>query len=270
MGLEQFAREPFTHEGVTHDVYRRGNGPAVIVIAEVPGITPAVISFADRVVALGCTAVMPHLFGKPGGAARSPLNLARTFSHVCVSKEFNLLGLRRQSPVTEWLRALGRREHERCGGPGIGVIGMCLTGGFGLAMMADDWVLAPVLSQPSLPLPLGKARKADLGVDDVTLAAIKRRSTEGSCLLALRFSGDVLSPGERFHRLRHELGASFMAVEIDSSRGNRHGNKLVAHSVVTEDLQDKPGHPTRAALDQVLAFFGERLEVRQAPQAAVG
>lgn len=259
MGLEQYVREPFTHDGVTHDVYRRGSGPAVIVIAEVPGITPAVISFADRVVALGCTAVMPHLFGKPGGAARNPINLARTFSRVCVSKEFNLMGLRRQSPVTDWLRALGRSEHERCGGPGIGVIGMCLTGGFGLAMMADDWVLAPVLSQPSLPLPLGKARKADLGVDDATLAKVKQRSAEGSCLLALRFTGDVLSPGERFHRLRHELGDAFMAVEIDSSRGNAHGNKLVAHSVVTEDLRDTPGHPTRDALDQVLAFFAERL-----------
>ncbi len=184
MGLEQYVREPFTHDGVTHDVYRRGAGPAVIVIAEVPGITPAVISFADRVVDLGCTAVMPHLFGKPGGAARNPINLARTFSHVCVSKEFNLMGLRRQSPVTDWLRALGRSEHERCGGPGIGVIGMCLTGGFGLAMMADDWVLAPVLSQPSLPLPLGRARKADLGVDDATLA-----TRDGRLIQVLQLAG---------------------------------------------------------------------------------
>lgn len=259
MGLEQYAREPFTHDGVTHDVYRRGSGPAVLVIAEVPGITPAVISFADRVVAQGCTAVMPHLFGRPGGAARSPVNLVRTFSRVCVSKEFNLMGLRRQSPVTDWLRALGRDEHDRCGGPGIGVIGMCLTGGFGLAMMADDWVLAPVLSQPSLPLPLGRARRADLGVDDETLAKVRQRSAEGSCLLALRFSGDVLSPGERFHRLRHELGDAFIAVEIDSSRGNAHGNKRLAHSVVTEDLRDSAGHPTREALDRVLGFFAERL-----------
>lgn len=233
----------------------------MIVIAEVPGITPAVIAFADRVVELGCTAILPHLFGKPGGSARNPLNLARTFGHVCVSKEFNMFGLRRQSPVTDWLRALGRHEHERCGGPGIGVIGMCLTGGFGLAMMADDWVLAPVLSQPALPVGLTASRRRDLGVDDATLARVKQRAADGSCLMALRFSGDRLSPGERFVRLRHELGDAFIAVEIDSSRGNPHGNKLVAHSVVTEDLQDVPGHPTREALDGVLAFFRTRLVV---------
>lgn len=261
MGLERYTRDRFTADGTTHDVYRRGEGPAVIVIAEVPGITPAVIAFADRVAALGCTAILPHLFGKPGGSARNPVNLARTFGHVCVSKEFNLFGLRRQSPVTDWLRALGRQEHERCGGPGIGVIGMCLTGGFGLAMMADDWVLAPVLSQPSLPAGITAGRRRDLGVDDATLARVKQRTADGSCLMALRFSGDRLSPGERFVRLRHELGDAFTAIEIDSSRGNPHGNKLVAHSVVTEDLQDLPGHPTREALDEVLDFFRTRLLV---------
>jgi dienelactone hydrolase len=261
MGLERYEREQFTHDGTTHDVYRRGSGPAVIVIAEVPGITPNVVGFADRVVDRGCTAILPHLFGTPGAGARNPRNLAGTLAHVCVSKEFNLLGLRRQSPVTDWLRALGRLEHERCGGPGIGVIGMCLTGGFGLAMMADDWVLAPVLSQPSLPFGLTRRHRADLGVDDATLAKVKARAADGSCLLALRFTGDVLSPGERFHRLRHELGDRFIAVEIDSSKGNPHGNARIAHSVVTEDLQDVPGHPTREALDRTLDFFTDRLGV---------
>lgn len=259
MGLERYEREQFTHSGTTHDVYRRGSGPAVLVIAEVPGITPKVIDYADRVADRGHTVVLPHLFGRPEGGGRDPRNLAATLAHVCVSKEFNLLGLRRQSPVTEWLRALGRQEWDRCGGPGIGVIGMCLTGGFGLAMMADDWVLAPVLSQPSLPLGLTKRHRRDLGVDDATLARVKERAADGSCLLALRFSGDLLSPGERFHRLRHELGDRFLAVEIDSSRGNPHGNALIAHSVVTEDLQDVPGHPTREALDRTLDFFVERL-----------
>lgn len=261
MVLERYEREAFTHDGVVHDVFRRGTGPAVVVIAEIPGITPAVIAFADRVVQRGCTAILPQLFGTPGGAGRDPRNLVRSLAQVCVSKEFNLLGLRRQSAVTDWLRALGRHEHERCGGPGIGVIGMCLTGGFGLAMMADDWVLAPVLSQPSLPLPITARHRRDLGVDGPTLARAKERAADGSCLLALRFSGDVLSPGERFHRLRHELGDRFLAVEIDSSRGNPHGNSLVAHSVLTEDLQDVVGHPTREALDRTLDFFAGRLGV---------
>jgi len=268
MGIERYERGEFTHGGTTHDVYRRGSGPVVMVIAEVPGITPEVIAYADRVVDRGCSVVLPHLFGRVEGKSRDPRNLARTFAHVCVSKEFNLFGLRRQSPVTDWLRALGRAEHERVGGPGIGVIGMCLTGGFGLAMMADDWVLAPVLSQPSLPVGITKRHRADLGVDDATLAKVKARAADGSCLLALRFTGDKLSPGERFHRLRHELGDRFLAVEIDSSRGNPHGNAVVAHSVVTVDLQDVPGHPTREALDRTLDFFAERLGVGEAAARA--
>jgi dienelactone hydrolase len=267
MGLERYEREQYTHDGTTHDVYRRGSGPAVIVIAEIPGVTRDVVAFADRVVDRGCTAILPHLFGPLEGGAKDPRALMTSIAHVCVSKEFNMLGLRRQSPVTDWLRALGRDEHERCGGPGIGVIGMCLTGGFGLAMMADDWVLAPVLSQPSLPAPITKRHRRDLGIDDATLAKVKARAANGSCLLALRFTGDVLSPGERFHRLRHELGDRFLAVEIDSSKGNPHGNKRAAHSVVTEDLQDVPGHPTREALDRTLDFFADRLGVGETAAA---
>ena len=45
---------------------------------------------------------------------------------------------------------------------------------------------------------------------------------------------------------------------MDSSTGNPHGHKKAAHSVLTEDLDDRPGTPTRAALDQVLEFFTRR------------
>jgi dienelactone hydrolase len=78
-------------------------------------------------------------------------------------------------------------------------------------------------------------------------------------VLGLRFTGDSLAPEERFQRLRDELGDRFIAVEIDSSPGNPHGIRKAAHSVLTEDLVDEPGHPTRDALDRVLAFFDERL-----------
>ena len=139
------------------------------------------------------------------------------------------------------------------------MIGMCLTGGFALAMMVDDVVLAPVVSQPSLPFPVSKAHKRDLGISDRDLEAVKRRCQEGLCLLGLRFTGDRSSPAERFERLREELGDAFIGVEIDSSPGNPHGNPRMAHSVLTEHLIDKEGSPTRAALDQVLDFFKGRL-----------
>ena len=91
------------------------------------------------------------------------------------------------------------------------------------------------------------------------LAIVKARAAEGQCVMGLRFTGDRAVPEARFQRLRDELGDRFIAVEIDSSPGNPHGIPKGAHSVLTEHLVDEPGHPTREALDRVLAFFRERL-----------
>ena len=66
-------------------------------------------------------------------------------------------------------------------------------------------------------------------------------------------------PAERFDSLRRELGDGFEAIEIDSSPGNACGIPSSAHSVVTTDLVDEEGHPTRAALDRVLSLFETRL-----------
>lgn len=258
--LADFTEDRFTSAGTTHRVFRTGEGPAVIVIAEVPGITPSVADFGRRVAAAGFTAVLPSLFGAPGADA-SVRNGVSVITRACVSREFSTMAMRRTSPVTNWLRALARHEHERCGGPGVGVVGMCLTGGFALAMMVDDTVLAPVLSQPSLPFPMGSKRKRDLGIGDADLARVKERAAGGVEVLGLRFTADALCPGQRFDRLREELGDAFVAVEIDSSEGNPHGLRKRAHSVLTEDLVDEPGHPTCDALERVLELFRVRLEV---------
>jgi len=257
--LEGFTKDNFTDGGKARQILRTGSGPAVLVIPEAPGPTPAVLDFARRVAALGTTAVVPVLFGQPGKAASVPYGL-QTIGFACVSKEFATFARHTTSPVTDWLRALGRHEHERCGGPGIGVIGMCLTGGFALAMLADEAVLAPVVSQPSLPFALSRGHKADLGVNDQDWVAGKRRVLdEGICVLGLRFTHDRLCPSERFEHLRRELGDNFVGVEIDSSPDNPHGIRRLAHSVVTEDLVDEPGHPTADALVQVLDLFRDRL-----------
>jgi dienelactone hydrolase len=256
--LEGFSCAPFSAHGKTRDVYRMGTGPAVIVIAEMPGITPKVVEFARRVVDLGCTAVLPHLFGVPGKPPSAGYIL-RSIGPACVSREFSTMALKKTSPVTVWLRALAAAEHERCGGPGVGAVGMCFTGGFALAMMVDDVMVAPVLSQPSLPFPVGRARKADIGISDADLTRVKQRVADGACVLGLRFTGDPFCFGERFETLRRELGDGFIAVELDSSPDNPHGHPKAAHSVLTEHLDDRPGTPTRAALDQVLDFFRTRL-----------
>jgi dienelactone hydrolase len=262
--LEGFTETTFTHDGKTRAVFRQGTGPAVIVIHEIPGITPQVAAFGRRVADAGFTAVLPALFGEPGRPMSVPY-IAKSFGPACVSKEFAALAAGKTSPITVWLRALGAAMHEECGGPGIGAVGMCFTGGFALAMMVDDRMLAPVLSQPSLPLPLSKKHKADVGIDAADLARVKERAADGHCLLGLRFTGDPVVPGARFETLRRELGDGFISVEIDSSSSNQWDIPKSAHSVLTEHLVDEPGHPTRAALDQVLEFFTERLKPEPSP-----
>jgi dienelactone hydrolase len=262
--LEGFTKESFEADGKRREVYRAGQGPAVIIISEIPGITPLVAEFGRKVVAAGCTAVMPSIFGDPGRPA-SGVYAVQSFGPACISREFSSFALKKTSPITVWLRKLAAAEHERCGGPGVGVVGMCFTGGFALAMMVDDIVLAPVLSQPSLPLPLTKKFKADVGISDADLARVKERTASGTCLLGLRFSNDPFCFEERFATLRRELGDAFIAVEIDSSPGNPHGHPKKAHSVLTEHLQDREGTPTRAALDQTLTFFREKLGVGTGP-----
>jgi dienelactone hydrolase len=255
--LDAFTETQFTDNGETRTVYRAGSGPGVVVMSEMPGITPNVAAFAQRVVDAGFTVAMPYLFGETGRAPSVPYVL-KSMTQGCVSREFSNWALNRTSPIIDWLRALGRDLHARCGGPGVGAIGMCFTGGFALAMAVDDTMLAPVLSQPSLPFAVGKARKRALGLSDADLARVAER--EDLCLLAMRFTGDKLVPEERFAHLREVLGDRLIAIEIENRPGrNPHEIPKVAHSVVTEHLVDEPGHPTKDALDRVLAFFKERL-----------
>ena len=257
--LAGFESTQFTHAGTTRTVYRGGAGPGVVVIHEVPGVTPNVAAFGRRVIDAGFTVAMPSLFGEPGRAPTAGY-LARSLLHGCVAREFTSWATRTTSPVIEWLRALARDLHASAGGPGVGAVGMCFTGGFALAMAVDETLLAPVLSQPSMPIGVGKARKRDLQLSDADLARVQDRAAhDGLCVLGLRFTRDPAVPPERFAHLREALGDQFLAVEIDSSPGNAHGIPRAAHSVLTEHLVDEPGHPTRDALDQVLRFFAQRL-----------
>jgi dienelactone hydrolase len=245
--LPGWTSAPFSHEGTTREVLRRGAGPGILVMPEIPGVTPAVAAFGDRLVAEGYTVWIPVLFGEVGQPP-TPGAILSTVARACVAKEFSALAAHESSPITETLRALARALSAETGGP-VGALGMCFTGNFALALMVDDAIAAPVLSQPSLPFPIGAERRRGLHVSDGDLATIKKRVAGGCPVLGLRFTHDRAVPAERFARLR----------EIDSSPGNPHGIPTKAHSVLTNDLVDEAGHPTRAALDRTLAFFRERL-----------
>jgi len=258
MALDGFEVFSFTHDGATRPVFTRGRGPGVVVIHEIPGITPQVAEFGRRVADDGFRAYLPQLFGVPGKPISNGYILGQV-ARACVSREFSVLAKHQASPITDWLRALCRKAHAECGGPGVGAVGMCLTGNFALALMVDEAVMAPVLSQPSLPFGLTAAHRAALHLSDAELAVAKQRAAAGCTVLGLRFTGDPMCRAERFATLRREFGPHFEAVEIDSSPGNPHGIKRSAHSVLTTDLVDADGHPTRAALDRVLGLFREKL-----------
>jgi dienelactone hydrolase len=258
--LSDYESSSFEFEGLTRRLFTRGNGPGIVVIHEIPGIYPAVVEFADRLVEAGYRVYLPELTGEAGREYSNGYVL-QSMLRACIAREFHVLATRGTSPITTWLRALARKAHGECGGPGVGCIGMCLTGNFGLALMVDECVMAPVLSQPSLPIPITAEHKRALHVSDSDLEIIRERVAKGGCkVLGLRFTGDPLCPPERFDRLREELGDGFEGIEIDSSKGNAHSNPSMAHSVVTKDLIDQDGHPTRVALDRVMSFFEERLK----------
>jgi len=262
--LDDFESFPFGFEEATRTVYARGSGPGVVVMHEVPGITPEVADFARSVAEAGFRVYLPHLFGRPGQRF-SGSYVAGQLLRACISREFHVLASGRSSPITSWLRALCRRAHDECGGPGVGALGMCLTGNFALALMVDDAVMAPVLSQPSLPFPLTPARRAGLHCSPAELEIVRRRAREGCGVLGLRFTRDPMCPPERFQHLRDELAEGFESIEIPSGPASPHGIPRTAHSVLTVDLVDEAGHPTCEARDRVLAFFGERLRPGTVP-----
>lgn len=238
--LDSWTRSSHSAAGYTHDTYRKGTGPGVVVIHELPGMTPQVIAFAEEVVAAGFTVVLPHLFGTPEDPA-TPAVFAKVFPKVCVNKEFTKLAVGETAPVADWLRSLARDLHADVGGPGVGALGMCFTGGYALAMMVDAPVEAPVLCQPSAPFPVGKRRAGDLGLSAHDLEAVRQRVAAGCPVLGLRYRSDPLT-GTRFDTLRREIDDRFIAVELEGK----------GHSVVTE-------HRQQEAVDRVLAFLRQRL-----------
>ncbi len=228
------------------------------MIHEVFGFTPAVARLCRWIAAAGFRVYAPILLGSPDARNTDRITLGRIVG-LCVSREFTLFASNKSSPVVDWLKPLARAAHAECGGAGVGVIGMCLTGGFALSMAVDPVVMAPVLSQPSLPV----RDHAALPLSARELAAVKARvSDEGLMVRGYRFAGDRLARQERFDRLDVELGDGFAGIVLPDSAGHPAGFRAQGkppHSVLTGDLIDAAGEPTRAAVDEILAFFAARL-----------
>jgi dienelactone hydrolase len=250
MDLDGFERFEFERDGKTKPVYRRGRGPGVILMHELPGMVPECIDLARAIAAAGYTVFMPLFFGRPG---QRPKMIASTAT-VCLSREFTALSRGRTSPITGWLRALARLARQEAGGPSVGAIGMCLTGGLALALLLEEDVAAPVLCQPVLPIVFpwsGAAQRADLGLDPDHLEAIRARvEREDIPLLGFRFAGDWLCPQERFARLRQEFGDRFLEHQMPGD----------GHALLTQHYGRLSEEDQEAVWRTLIGFLNDRLK----------
>jgi dienelactone hydrolase len=258
--IADFTRRNFTFAGKTKPVLTIGDsGPAVIVIHEIFGFTPTLARFCRWLADAGFRVYAPILLGTPDATNPEKITQRRLLG-LCVSREFTLFRTGKSSQIVDWLKPLAHQAHAECGGPGVGVIGMCLTGGFALSMAVDPVVLAPVLSQPGMPV----TKAAGLDIAPADLAKVKARTRDdGLEIQGYRFDGDPLSKGEKFTTLRREFGDAFTGIEIPDSAGNPNSPLARArkppHSVFTGDLIDAEGEITKSAVMEVTGFFTRAL-----------
>ena len=231
-GFQKFDFEGPLGDGdsVSHRVYYRGEGPPIVIMQELPGIGPQTLRLALGLIDEGYSTYLPHLFG-PLGKVSFAGNIRRIF---CLRREYHLFAANKASPIVDWMRALCREVKQRSGARGVGTIGMCLTGGFALTLMADDAVLAGVASQPSLPV--FKNRALHMSQDEVA-AARKGMETKGPAM-AMRYAGDPICRAAKLDALKEAFGDNLITHTFEG-RG---------HSLLTLDWNDK-------AFDTVKAYF---------------
>lgn len=259
--ITDFNRRLVDVDGVTKKVYVAGSGPAVVLMPEMPGISPDVLRLARWVRDAGFTVYVPSLFGVDG-AYPTVEDGEKVVRRACVSAEFRAFAGGGTSPVTAWLRGLARQAHGECGGPGVGAIGLCFTGNFALTMAIEPAVIAPVVNHPSLPLDDPAA--LEIGDDDAR-AVRERVERDGLKVLAYRFQGDRWCTGQRFAAYQALLGDAFDGRVLPEGAANTDPPPFyrdivgTPHGVVTAHLVDEEGHPTLKARDEILAFLADRL-----------
>jgi dienelactone hydrolase len=231
---------------ISHDVYRLGSGPPIIIIQELPGIGPQTLQLADEFVEHGFEVILPHLFG-PLEKVSVGGNLVRVF---CMRKEFSLFKANSASPIVDWLKALCRDVKTRGKIEGVGVIGMCLTGNFAISLMGDDSVLAAVSSQPSMPL----LKHTQLHMSAADIDAIKHRIDNTAPIHAYRFDKDPMCTAEKYQSIKSAFN------DPEATRVITHTLPGKGHSVLTLDFVNESGHPTREALNDILAYFSVQLQ----------
>jgi dienelactone hydrolase len=244
-------------DGQPIKLYRKGDGPAVLVLQELPGLTPATLRLVDDLADRGFRVYYPLLFGGYG-ESRSGLG---QILRVCRTGEFHCLSKDKPAePLIAYIQSQVFPLMQREGASKTVVLGMCLTGPVGLALLPNPFVAGAVMSQPALPFAVGRARTESLGIsDDERKEAV--RSTKP--ILAFRFTKDCISPPERMSAYEHafEQGQQITVMQFDSGPGNRFGISHEAHSVLTFPVRSSdPAHPANVAFNALVEFLNRALK----------
>jgi dienelactone hydrolase len=243
-------------------VYRlkRSAGPAILLLHEMPGMSLSNLALAHCLGREGFSVYLPLLFGEPGQA-----RFLGGYFQSCAGDRFDCSSPNGGSTILNLLRETRARVIERSGAP-IGIIGMCLTGAFPLALLGDG-VFAAVACQPTLPFnallmrPVGAQRRS-LGLSEADLDRARQSSIP---LLAMRYRNDSLCPRERFGVLRRLTPGRLAVLEIDDPPD---GHSALAWELHEDALADTVNYlkvclevEKRARLMRLAKFNGRRCEI---------
>ena len=249
----------FENDRISHSVFQSGKGPGVVLTHELPGMTREYWRLANWL-AEHFTVWAPDLFGNDEKPTTP--HPGKLLFRACISREIHLFSKNDPGPITQWLRVLSKNLHSETGGPGIGVIGMCMTGNFALTLALDPWVVAPVTSQPGIPGSTPFRNRDDgLQMNDMERQTLAGRDVD---VMGLRFAGDTLCRAARFEAIQGVIGDErFQQHVIADEHRNPNGMLKHPHSVLTGDLIDDDDSVTKQKLVDVIEFLKERISVTE-------
>lgn len=255
---EGWTERPFEAFGREFRVFSRGAGQSVVVLHELQGAGPELFEFAEKVGQRGYRVHVPVLYGEPYRDMSIPVALVRT--RLCLWHELHLFATGRTSPLVRWV---GRLVDDLAGDEGepVAVIGMCMTGGIILGLLAHGAVAAGVAAQPSLPavLPLPKwrenmSRSLGMSADDVAAAA-----ASSTPLMVLRYADDRLSPAARLNRIIEELGSACSDDAREEGMRVRRCGRVTAVELDGPEHATLTYHSTPAAVAAAMQFLEQHL-----------
>lgn len=263
--VDEFIRYDVDRAAWPWPVYRHGTGRPVIVIHELMGLTAEVLAFARRLSESGFHTYLPVLFGAV--PAETPWQQRRAIARCCISREINILRTGKTSRVVAPLRKLAEHLAGQPGaGNGVGVVGMCMSGGFALALASAPPVVGAVASQPSLPFgtPMSWWCRRDLGMTGTDVADLHHRLGAGEVeVYVARFSADKRSPPQRVAALEKRVGSAGLTIDtIPSGPDNEFGFRPKAHSVLAVAPTQYPSGPAAERLAKAAADVTEFLDRR--------